>query len=537
MNGKRKKSCNSFVMSLFSVIFAPIMKRLATLLLWLGMSLAMVQAQEPQRPFLWADYPDPDIIRVGDYYYLVTTTMHLMPGAPVMRSQDLQHWETVSYLFPELHDDPYYDLDGGTHYGQGQWATSLRYHKGTFYALFVTNGVPGSWIYSTDDPAKGWRLHSHLKGFYHDPSLFFDDDGRAYVFSGSGSVEIVELEPDLSAEKPNGSRIHVTVRDKEENGLLEGSRVIKHNGYYYLIMISWPSTGRQQLAYRAKSLEGPWEKRVILKDNFDRFGYVGQGTVVDGKHGEWWGLIFQDRQGVGRILTLSPCRWVDDWPMIGDEQGRVTEALQPTEVTLDRQWNHNPVREAFSYDARRQRLELRTSALADNIFTGRNTLSWRMFGPEDADTILLDISKMRDGDRAGFSAFNGDAGLLTIRRDGKQTTLVMTEESVELDNRKRVTADRVTERASVDITGKRRIWLAIHGDFRLGRDIATFHYSLDGRNWQQLGADFRMRFDYRRLFMGTRFAVFNYATRKAGGRIRVLDFEFAERDYNPQTLK
>ena len=478
-----------------------------------------------RNPLFWADYPDPDIIRVGEYYYLVTTTMHLMPGAPIMRSKDLQHWETVSYLFDELKDIPAYDLNGGTKYGQGQWATSLRYHKGKFYALFVTNGVPGSWIYTTEDPAKGWTLHSHLKGFYHDASLFFDDDDRVYVFSGSGSVDITELEADLSKEKEGGFKRHLEVQDTYDHGLLEGSRVIKHNGYYYLIMISWPRTGRHQLAYRAKSLDGRWEKRDILTDNFDQIGNVGQGTIVDGPNGEWYGVIFQDRGGVGRILTLSPVRWVDGWPLIGDEDGQVTPCNEVSTVTLDRQWNHNPDKTAYTYNAKKKELVLRTASVVDNLFMARNTLTWRMWGPTCSDTVCLDISGMKDGDRAGFAAFNGDAGLLTVCRDGGKTQLVLTEESVVLNQQKQVTDNKVTEKARVDIKGK-QVWLRIHGDFNRGRDMATFEYSLDGKTFQPLGGEFKMRFDYRRLFMGTRYAVFNFATKVKGGQVKVKNFQF-----------
>lgn len=480
-----------------------------------------------RNPLFWADYPDPDIIRVGEYYYLVTTTMHLMPGCPIMRSKDLQHWETVSYVFDQLNDTPAYDLkDGATKYGQGQWATSLRYHKGMFYVLFVTNGVPGTFIYSTDDPTKGWKLHSHLKGFYHDASLFFDDDDRVYVFSGSGSVDITELEADLSKEKEDGFKRHLEVQDVDDNGLLEGSRVIKKDGYYYLIMISWPRTGRHQLAYRARTLNGRWEKRDILTDNFDRFGNVGQGTVVDGKNGEWYGVIFQDRGGVGRILTLSPCRWIDGWPIIGDEEGQVTPCDEVSTVTLDRQWNHNPDKTAFTYNAKKRTLELRTNQLSDHIYSARNTLSWRMWGPKCGDVVCLDISKMKDGDHAGFAAFNGDSGLLKIIKDGNKTYLAMTEESVVLDNKKVVTDVKVTERERIDITGCKKIWLNIQGDFNLGQDMATFSYSLDNKTFQPIGQPFKMRFDYRRVFMGTRFAVFNFATKQKGGKVTVLDFDW-----------
>ena len=167
------------------------------------------------------------------------------------------------------------------------------------------------------DPAKGWTLHSRMKHF-HDCSLSFDDDGRAYAFYGTGQV--TELEPDLSGVKEGGLNITLPVRDEEEKGLLEGSRMLKHDGKYYLLMISWPNGGkRRQLCYRADKIDGPYEKKVILCDNFAGFPYVGQGTIVDDAEGNWYGVIFQDRGGVGRVLTLSPCRWIDGWPMLGDE--------------------------------------------------------------------------------------------------------------------------------------------------------------------------------------------------------------------------
>ena len=185
-----------------------------------------------------------------------------MPGAPVMRSKDLVSWELVSYLFDRLEDTPKYDMKDGTVYGRGQWATSLRWHDGQFYALFSPNDAPyRSYVYTTKDPAKGWTLHSRMNHF-HDASLFFDDDGRVYVFSGTG--RLTELKPDLTGVKEGGVDMTLNVRDEEENGLLEGSRVIKKDGKYYLLMISWPNGGRRrQLCYRADRITGPYEKKVI----------------------------------------------------------------------------------------------------------------------------------------------------------------------------------------------------------------------------------------------------------------------------------
>lgn len=138
----------------------------------------------------------------------------------------------------------------------------------------------------------------------------FDDDGRVYVFFGSGDIHLVELEPDLTGEKRGGVRRRLQLNGKP-TGLHEGSRVVKHDGMYYLLCISWPNTGRQEIAYRSSSIEGPYDSKVILKSDFGGFPLAGQGTIVDGKHGEWYGVMFQDRGGVGRVLTIEPCSWID----------------------------------------------------------------------------------------------------------------------------------------------------------------------------------------------------------------------------------
>ena len=518
---------------------------------------------EISNPFIWSDYPDPDIIRVGDYYYLVTTTMHLFPGGPVMRSKDLKNWQTVSYLFDEITDTPRYNLNDGTVYGRGQWATSLRYHKGTFWALFVANDDPHkSMVFKTTDPAKGWTLHSRLPA-YHDSSLFFDDDDRVYVFSGSGNIRLVELTSDLKAEKVGGVNKVLQLKGKPD-GLHEGSRVIKHDGMYYLLCISWPSTGRQEICYRSRNIEGPYDSKVILKSDFGGFPLAGQGTIVDGKHGEWYGVIFQDRGGVGRVLTLEPCNWIDGWPMLGNlADGKIPQTmtvetfgddplgddcmLLPTGVSLtkDYQWNHNLVADAVSVVDKDgnsisplrvtpgSTLTLRAVAAGDagspdgvgaSVFSARNTLTWRTWGGTCSDTIRLDVSKMKDGDHAGLSAFNGDAGCLAVVKEGKKTFLVFTEESVSLSaDRKAITEVKKKETARVPLPASKLkdIRLVLTGDFYAGHgDVARFSYSLDhGNTWKAIGGHYKMVFDFMRLFMGTRYAAFYYPTKQPGGKV------------------
>lgn len=501
-------------------------------------------------PMLWADVPDPDVIRVGDYFYLVSTTMHLMPGAPILRSKDLANWETIGYLFDRLVDSPKYDFQEGTVYGRGQWATSLKYHKGTFYALFAPNDNPGgdTYIMTAKDAAGPWTIHSRMRHF-HDASLFFDDDDRVYVVYGTGNM--CELKADLSGVI-EGSDRKIFEREKDETGLLEGSRMIKHNGKYYLLMIShvWaPGRHRREVCYRSDNILGPYEKKTILESDFGGFPYVGQGTIVDSPDGDWYGIIFQDRGGIGRVLTLMPCRWIDGWPMLGDEEGRVplhvrrlksgepnqslvvSDDFSQPQLDIHWQWNHNPVNTAWSLTERSGFLRLKTSKVVENLYMAPNTISQRMEGPACSASVKIDLSHMKDGDCAGFAAFNGHSGVLTVKKQGKEYILTMTEQVVNLSDRHKVVESvDVTEKESVSFKQK-NIWLRIDGEFRPQTDKAQLFYSFDGQDWKKIGSDYQMRFDYRRLFMGTRYAIFNYATKKTGGYVDVDEFCY-QREHN-----
>ena len=500
-------------------------------------------------PVMWADVPDMSITRTGKDFYLISTTMHLMPGAPVMKSQDLVHWEIASYVFDSLCDNSKYNLIEGTVYGRGQWASSIRFHKGMYYVLFSPNDQPfRSYIFKTTDPSTGrWELHARMQHF-HDASLFFDDDDRVYVFSGTGSLR--ELKNDLSDVKPDGVDMKIFERDADETGLLEGSQVVKHNGKYYLLMISWPGgKPRRQVCYRADNITGPYEKKVILQDKFADFPFCGQGCITDDENGNWYGLIFQDRNGVGRVPLLMPVRWVDGWPMLGDENGKVplnweiplkphdtgkriveSDDFSSDKLKINWQWNHNPVNSAWSLTERKGYLRLKTNRVVDNLFAAPNSLTQRMEGPKCSGVVALDISKMKDGDVAGLSAFNGDAGVLQVVKEGTKKYLVMASNSVLLDKDKSITGVKAEEKGRVELT-KDIIYLRVDGDFNLNRDLATFFYSFDNENWQPIGPEYKMIFDYRRFFMGSKFAIFNYATKASGGYVDVDFFNYAREDH------
>jgi beta-xylosidase len=474
--------------------------------------------------------------------------MHLMPGAPIMASKDFLNWKTVGYVFDKLTDSPKYDFQEGTVYGRGQWATSLKYHDGKFWALLAPNeaGSMGDTYIFTAEKAEGpWTIHSRLRHF-HDATLFFDDDGTPYVFFGTG--EMCQLTRDLKGVV-EGSLRHYFQREEDERGLLEGTRVIKHNGTYYAMLISHtfaPGRHRREVCYRTKDLKGKWEKNTILESDFGGFSYLAQGTIVDTEEGDWYGIMFQDRGGVGRVLTLSPVRWIDGWPQLGDENGKVPEVMRPyksgepqssivcpddfssTKLGLHWQWNHNPVDNAWSLTERTGFLRLKTSRVVNSLYVAPNTLTQRMEGPTCSGSIVMDLSKMKDGDCAGLAAFNGDSGVLTVKKKGKKLTLEMSEQKVQLEERSKAVTN-VDEKVIESVELKQtKIWLRLDGDFQPRHgDAANFYYSLDGEQWTQIGTkNYRMVFDYRRFFMGSKFAIFNYATKKAGGYVDVDSFDY-----------
>lgn len=495
-----------------------------------------------RNPIINADVPDISVCRAGDTYYMVSTTMHLMPGAPVMKSKDFKHWETISYVFPRIDDGDRYNLiDGKTAYGQGQWAASIRYVKGKFYVWFTANGEPYKGFIYTADKAEGpWTLLSRPPHF-HDGSLFFDDDGKAYIFYGNQDGDVVELNSTLDAPV-RSFKTHV--RDGIENGLLEGSNMIKHDGKYYLLMISWPRGGkRREVCYRADNIEGPYTKKIILDSALPPFGGgVAQGTIIDTPDGNWLGMFFQDRNGIGRTPCIMPCRWEDGWPVLGIE-GKVPDDLSTQyihqtgilgsdefdsqQLSLYWQWNHNPIDDAWSLTSKPGALRLTTARIADNLFIAPNTITQRMEGPKSFATVCIDISKMKDGDRCGFTAFNGTSGVLNISKEGRKYYLEMQEQHLTLNRQHAVEKVDVKTMERLQLK-KKKIYLRVYGDFTDGRDIATFAYSLNGRDFTSIGGEVKMPFDLSTFFMGTKFAIFNYATKQLGGYIDVDWFHYNE---------
>ena len=193
-------------------------------------------------PIIWSDVPDCDVIRVGDTYYMVSTTMYFTPGAPIMKSKDLVSWEICNYVYDTLANGDVQNLTNGKHdYAHGQWATSLRYHKGTYYVFFGSYGTGKSYIYKTNDIENGEWTRSEINGMYHDASMLFDDDGRNYlVYGGGGEIRIKELNSEMTGFKSGGAD-KVLFKTGLDNLAGEGAHIQKIGDYYYVFIIAWPS--------------------------------------------------------------------------------------------------------------------------------------------------------------------------------------------------------------------------------------------------------------------------------------------------------
>ena len=406
------------------------------------LTVCAAAAAEPARnPILWADVPDPAVIRVGRTYYMSSTTMHMSPGLPIMKSGDLANWQIVAYAYNTLDDRDELTLRNGRNaYGRGSWASSLRYHKGTFYVTTFSGTTGKTHVYKTKSIEKGPWTESSFRPSLHDASLHFEDDGRAFMVHGGGNLRLTELTEDVSAIKPGGIN-RVIVRNASivagrNVGLpAEGAQIRKINGKYYLFSITWPRGGmRTQLVFRSDSLTGPYEGRVAL-----RHKGIAQGGLIDTPQGDWYALLFQDHGAVGRVPFLVPVRWKDGWPVLGVD-GKVPPTLDiparqgglPPIVASDEferrpglpalppawQWNHNPDNEHWSLTRRPGWLRLTTGRTDTGLLQARNTLTQRTFGPTCSANVAIDVRNMKDGDCAGLAALQKRYAFVAVRRAG-----------------------------------------------------------------------------------------------------------------------
>jgi beta-xylosidase len=508
----------------------------------LGAPLAGAAAPQAKasNPIIHADVPDMSMIRVGDSYYMSSTTMHMNPGVPIMKSTDLVNWRTIGYAHEALDDVDELNLaNDKSSYGRGSWASSIRYHDGTYYVSTFAGTTGKNYVYSTKDIEKGpWKAVS-FRPMLHDHSLFFDDDGKVYMLSGGGKLTLTELLPDVSGVKPGGFN-QVVIENagapsSPKGGLAaEGSQLFKVKGKYYLFNISWPRGGmRTVVLHRADKITGPYEGRVALQDKG-----VAQGGLIDTPNGDWYAYLFRDNGAVGRIPYLVPVKWEDGWPVLG-ENGKVPDTLDlpaskgliPGIVESDEftrrsgdrplplawQWNHNPNSSLWSINQRPGFLTLTTGRVDATILSARNTLTQRTIGPQCSGSTGIDVSNMKDGDLAGLVLLQRDYGLVAVKAEGDEKFVV----AITMQGGSPVESQKIPLK-------QKGVFLKAECDFKDKADKARFFYSMDGKAWTAIGGELKMSYTIPH-FMGYRFGLFNYATKTPGGHVDFDHYRITDR--------
>ena len=503
-------------------------------------------------PLFYEEFSDPDIIAVDGWFYMTGTTMHTMPGLPIMRSADLVNWELLGYAFDVLDLGPAFRLEGAEIYGQGIWAPCLRYRDGTFYIFTNINGY-GTQLFTASDPAGPWT-RTACEYAFHDLSVLFDDDGRAYVVWGYRNLRLAELDASLTRIVP-GTERELTPAD---SAMGEGVHVYKVDGRYY-ITSAWFAGRMRMPCARADSLDGPWNINPAISADED-FGLMEgyrikdagipftleppfefvppnpadggrmslhQGGIIQTPAGEWWGWSMMDYNSLGRLTALSPITWQGGWPYFGlpgnlgrtprtwvkpgVAQPETPRALFERDDGFDGpdlkpiwQWNHVPVAGKWSLMERPGHLRLHALPAPD-FWRARNTLTQRAVGPVSTVTVRLDGNGLRDGDVAGLGLLGVPWRWIGLRRDGDGWAVAM--------------HDQQTGKTLTAPIAAPDVWLRAECDFLT--EEAQLSWSADGTAFAPLGGRLIMTFQLK-TFQGIRYGLFAYGP--GGGHADFDDF-------------
>ena len=455
-------------------------------------------------PVLNADFSDPDVIRVGQKYYMVASDFHFM-GMQVLESDDMVNWRYVSQIYSRF-DEP--GWDNNRRYAGGSWAPSIRYHDGRFYVFFCT---PDEGLYlSTATDARGpWSPLHLVKRVekWEDPCPLWDDDGQAYLGRsqwGAGPIIVHKMSADGRQLLDEGVTVYT-------GPVAEGTKWLKRNGYYYLIIPEGGVGEGWQTVLRSKNIYGPYERRVVLEKGSTTINGPHQGALVDAPDGSWWFYHFQDTPVLGRVVHLQPVRWQDGWPLMGvDYDGNgVGEPVsvwqkpiagqQPSHLQTDDdfegpqlglqwQWNHNPVDDHWSLSERKGYLTL-AAMPADSLKTSRNMLTQKVMGYESTSTTLVTLSPAKGRKDDCY------AGLFCSGKLFKGIGL----------SRQGIFVESGGQRTIVRRGQFPQVYLRIKNDCAGNRH--QFYYSTDGVTFTEAGEAFPMRAGY---WKGIRVGLFCY---------------------------
>lgn len=482
-------------------------------------------------PLLCLDYPDPDVIRVDDTYYMVSTTMYYMPGCEILKSYDLINWEHAAYVYDRLDSTPAQCLEGDSNiYGKGMWAASLRYHKGTFYIVFVCNDTHKTYLYRSDDINGPWSK-SYIEGFYHDCSLLFDDD-RVYIVYGNRHIHLTELRSDLSGPLEGGiNKIIIKDSDKAPLGY-EGAHFYKINGKYYIFLIHslcdrWMRT---EACYVADKVDGEYTGGDVLVNDMGYCGSgVAQGGIVDTPNGCWYAILFQDRGAVGRIPVLVPVTWENDFPVLCNDidilKNPSVTSTHP-EYTYDIlagsddfktnsgpsfghksfwQFNHEPKLELTNLNTQAGTWSVTTDKICDDVTKAINTITQRMYFPGTHCEVSLDAGGLNEGDYAGLVSLQNAYAFVAVTKRDDKLYMVMHEKVIGKEVKQYEQA--------IELIDSPKVRLSFDADFNNMKDEVIFN----------IGPAHKMSFSLEH-FTGNRAGLFIYSTKVTGGTAVFSDF-------------
>jgi beta-xylosidase len=468
-----------------------------------------------RNPVLHADYSDPDAIRSGEDFWLTASSFGHVPGLPILHSRDLVNWTLVNHALPRLVPEDHF---AAPRHGEGVWAPSLRRHAGRYW-IYYPDPDFGVYVTTASDPARAWTapvLVKAGKGLI-DPCPLWDDDGRVYLVhawarSRSGKNNILTL-LELSADgtRPlDAGRVIIDGNAIPGMRTLEGPKLYKRRGWYYVFAPVGGVTHGEQAVFRAKSIQGPFEHRIVLRQGRSSVNGPHQGALVDTPSGEWWFLHFQDKGPYGRIVHLQPVVWRDDWPAIGDDADGdgagepvarqrmpATERRAATAAPLSSdafdgpkpglqwQWQANPRPEWASLTARPGFLRLAAQPIpADgSLYMAPNLLLQKFPALEFSATTSLELSSSVEGDRAGLIVFGADYAWIGVRSTAAGQRIV---QAVNTDAAR---GGREREVASLPASAS-RVWLRVDVD---SGARCRFAHSNDGRSFEPIGEAFAAR--------------------------------------------
>jgi len=484
-----------------------------------------------QNPILYADYSDPDVVRVGTHYYLVASSFHFSPGLPILESRDLVHWSIIGHALGRLNFDPAYDLPGpldftdatarskmnyalGYRYASGVWAPALRSHGGRLYIYFPT---PTEGIFMTSAPRAAGPWEPPVKVIdqpgLEDPCPFWDEDGNAYLVHsrvGAGPLILHRMSSDGKSVLDAGK---VIFEDPVHLPTLEGPKVYKRRGYYYIFAPFGGVETGSQAVLRSRNIYGPYDFRVVLSQGSTSVAGPHQGGYVETPSGAGWFIHFNSTGAYGRIVYLEPVRWEDDWPVIGTllpgaatgqpvrshpmPLGVSATAPQTSDEFTSRtlgpqwEWNHNPLDSHWSLLERPGYLRLKALP-ATSLVSARNTLTQVLQARSQQITTKLGVRGMADGQRAGLAMFQRLPGWIGVVQTHGRRELVFAAAGIETTVAAVGGAEFVQLRMQVDA------------------EQAQYAYSLDdGRTFQTAGSRVGLSFSW---WKGARPALFTYNT-------------------------